>query len=94
MSNRRWTYGNLALLGDAAHTTHFTIGSGTRLAMEDAMVLASSLATHGEIEPALADYARTRRAAIAEAQRAASAARAGMSGCRATSTVTSRTSPG
>lgn len=71
VTNRRWTYGRIALMGDAAHTTHFTIGSGTRLAMEDAMVLADSLAAHGEIGPALAAYEQTRQAAIADAQRAA-----------------------
>ena len=42
--NRHWHVGNLVLLGDAAHTTHFTIGSGTRLAIEDSIALAESLA--------------------------------------------------
>ena len=54
--NRRWSVGNLALMGDAAHTTHFTIGSGTRLAMEDAIVLASALAQEPSVPAALAAY--------------------------------------
>ena len=37
--NERWCHGNLVLLGDAAHTAHFSIGSGTKLAMEDAIAL-------------------------------------------------------
>lgn len=69
--NRRWRAGRIALMGDAAHTTHFTIGSGTRLAMEDALTLASALASHGEIESALTAYEADRRAALRNAQRAA-----------------------
>ena len=44
VSNRTWRRGNTVLLGDAAHTAHFSIGSGTKLAMEDAIVLARTLA--------------------------------------------------
>lgn len=42
LTNRTWSHGNLVLLGDAAHTTHYSIGAGTTLAMQDAMVLANS----------------------------------------------------
>ncbi|MGH7500254.1 MAG: bifunctional salicylyl-CoA 5-hydroxylase/oxidoreductase [Longimicrobiales bacterium] len=43
VSNERWYDGNVVLVGDAAHTAHFSIGSGTKLAMEDAIVLAREL---------------------------------------------------
>ncbi len=50
------------LLGDALHTAHFSIGSGTRLALEDAIALDAALARHpGAIGDALADYEATRR---------------------------------
>ncbi|MET9320575.1 bifunctional salicylyl-CoA 5-hydroxylase/oxidoreductase [Streptomyces sp. NPDC003038] len=48
--NERWSHGNVALLGDAAHTAHFSIGSGTKLAVEDALALAE--AVRAEVERA------------------------------------------
>jgi anthraniloyl-CoA monooxygenase len=71
ITNRRWHLGNLALMGDAAHTTHFTIGSGTRLALEDAIGLATQLHEHGELESALAAYGEQRSAELLAAQRRA-----------------------
>jgi anthraniloyl-CoA monooxygenase len=71
--NRRWTRGNLALLGDAAHTTHFSVGSGTKLAMEDALALALAVAGPGTVPEALAAYAAERREAVARLQRVAEA---------------------
>ncbi len=53
VTNRTWHHGNLALMGDAAHTTHFTIGSGTRLAVEDAIGLATQLRERADIPSAL-----------------------------------------
>lgn len=71
--NEHWHVGRVALLGDAAHTTHFSIGSGTRLALEDAVTLADVLARHGGgadgVPAALAEYESLRRAAIQLAQR-------------------------
>ncbi|MEO4042258.1 benzoate-CoA ligase family protein [Hoeflea sp. CAU 1731] len=57
---RNWVAGRRVLLGDAAHTAHFSIGSGTRLAMEDAIALVRSLASHGDVDQALAAYQETR----------------------------------
>jgi 2-polyprenyl-6-methoxyphenol hydroxylase-like FAD-dependent oxidoreductase len=65
VTNRRWYAGNMVLAGDAAHTTHYTIGSGTTLAIEDAIALAGSLQQyHGEQELALQSYERQRKAAL------------------------------
>jgi anthraniloyl-CoA monooxygenase len=71
VTNERWHHGKVVLMGDAAHTTHFAIGSGTKLAMQDAIGLAEKLRGHESLEAALAAYGRERRAAIAPLQRAA-----------------------
>ncbi len=55
-----WVAGRAVLLGDAAHTAHFSIGSGTRLAMEDAIALVDALQQHHDVEAALAHYQQTR----------------------------------
>jgi anthraniloyl-CoA monooxygenase len=70
-----WRDGNVVLLGDAAHTAHFSIGSGTKLAMEDALALAACLHEHsGEgLTTALAAYEAERRPVVASTQRAAQA---------------------
>ena len=55
-----WVAGRYVLLGDAAHTAHFSIGSGTRLAFEDAIALVQALAAHKDLPHALESYQQTR----------------------------------
>jgi anthraniloyl-CoA monooxygenase len=69
--NETWHSGNAVLLGDAAHTAHFSIGSGTKLAMEDAIALAGALAAHDDLAAALKEYEAERRPVVASMQRAA-----------------------
>lgn len=71
LTNRTWHRDNVVLLGDAAHTTHYSIGAGTTLALEDAMALADALRDGPELGPALARYERERRAALLSVQSAA-----------------------
>ncbi|MFC9584301.1 bifunctional salicylyl-CoA 5-hydroxylase/oxidoreductase [Streptomyces yangpuensis] len=72
--NEHWSHGNVALVGDAAHTAHFSIGSGTKLAVEDALALAEALdASEGDVPAALTAYETARRPAVASTQRAAAA---------------------
>ena len=59
--NARWSHDKYVLLGDALHTAHFSIGSGTRLAMEDAIALDTALAAHRDVRDALAAYEAARR---------------------------------
>ena len=62
MHNERWWVHNSVLIGDALHTAHFSIGSGTRLAMEDAIALDKALtACPDDTSAALAAYETTRR---------------------------------
>lgn len=58
---RNWFAGRRVILGDAAHTAHFSIGSGTRLAMEDAIALVRALSTHADVDAALAAYQAERQ---------------------------------
>jgi anthraniloyl-CoA monooxygenase len=74
---RTWRHGNVVLLGDAAHTAHFSIGSGTKLAMEDALALAACLHEAAGQDPAVPEaleaYEAERRPVVASTQRAAQA---------------------
>ena len=66
--NKQWHAGHQVLIGDAAHTTHFTVGSGTRLAIEDAVALADALQADPSAA-ALAAYERQRRPVVEAVQR-------------------------
>jgi anthraniloyl-CoA monooxygenase len=67
-----WHHGNVVLLGDAAHTAHFTIGSGTKLAMEDAVALSQALQRHpADREAAMTDYELERQPVVERFQEAA-----------------------
>jgi 2-polyprenyl-6-methoxyphenol hydroxylase-like FAD-dependent oxidoreductase len=59
--NERWSHRNMVLIGDALHTAHFSIGSGTRLAIEDAIALTKALEAETDIAAALARYERERK---------------------------------
>jgi len=71
--NERWFHDNVVLLGDAAHTAHFSIGSGTKLAMEDALSLAACLHESPDLADALGAYEEERKAVVVSTQRAAQA---------------------
>ena len=64
VTNRRWSYDKVVLIGDALRTVHFSIGSGTRMALEDAIVLAGALGTRRDVAAALAEFERQRRPAV------------------------------
>ncbi|MGI5142423.1 MULTISPECIES: FAD-dependent monooxygenase [unclassified Streptomyces] len=70
VTNKTWYHGTTVLVGDAAHTTHFTLGSGTRLAIIDAIVLAHSLQKYLDVQDALREYDRHRRAELHPVQAA------------------------
>jgi anthraniloyl-CoA monooxygenase len=73
ITNATWHSGNVVILGDAAHTAHFSIGSGTKLAMEDSISLASALARRRwDLEAAFVDYELEREPYVERTQDAAS----------------------
>jgi anthraniloyl-CoA monooxygenase len=74
LRNRNWHHGNVVLLGDAAHTAHFTIGSGTKLAMEDAISLAGAFLRYpapADLEAALTHYELERQPVVERFQEVA-----------------------
>ncbi len=71
VSNERWVRGNVVLMGDAAHTAHFSVGSGTKLAMEDAIGLADALEQYDDLAVALECYESERRVEVLKLQNAA-----------------------
>jgi anthraniloyl-CoA monooxygenase len=75
VKNKHWHHENIVLLGDALHTAHFSIGSGTKLAMEDAIVLKSTLDASQSVPEALQAYEAARRPAVEKLQAAAETSR-------------------
>jgi anthraniloyl-CoA monooxygenase len=73
---RTWGHENVVLLGDAAHTAHFSIGSGTKLAMEDAIALARGFQRTGALEAAGDEYELERKPVVERFQEAADESRA------------------
>jgi anthraniloyl-CoA monooxygenase len=72
ITNASWCSGDVVLMGDAAHTTHFSVGAGTRLAIQDAAELAGQLTTHGpDLGTAVDAYDTRRRRALRPRQAAA-----------------------
>lgn len=71
VKNGQWVFGNTVLIGDALHTAHFSIGSGTKLAMEDAIALAGSFQRQNDTVGALSEFESSRKPYIEEYQAAA-----------------------
>jgi anthraniloyl-CoA monooxygenase len=68
---KRWHHGRTVLIGDAAHTAHFSVGSGTKLAMEDAISLVRHVTTTNDLDAALGGYHRERSVEVLKLQSAA-----------------------
>src|SRR5215213_2598997 len=64
VKNKNWFFENVVLIGDALHTAHFSIGSGTKLAMEDAIALAESFQENSDVHEALTHFTAKRRPVI------------------------------
>ncbi|HEV8310252.1 MAG TPA: TIGR03618 family F420-dependent PPOX class oxidoreductase [Methylomirabilota bacterium] len=71
VKNKHWSHRHIVLLGDALHTAHFSIGSGTKLALEDAIALAGCFAGQRRVEAALVEFQRVRKPVVDEFQEAA-----------------------
>ncbi len=69
--NEHWRHGHVVLLGDALHTAHFSIGSGTKLALEDSIALSKCLGAHADVEVALEEFQRVRKPVVEAYQAAA-----------------------
>jgi anthraniloyl-CoA monooxygenase len=64
VKNEHWHHERMVLIGDAAHAVHFSVGSGTMLAIEDALALVENLGQHGDCGAALEGFEQKRRPAL------------------------------
>jgi 2-polyprenyl-6-methoxyphenol hydroxylase-like FAD-dependent oxidoreductase len=64
VTNQRWSHGNVVLIGDALRTVHFSIGSGTRMALDDAIALAQAFAANRDVDAALREFEQARRPGV------------------------------
>ncbi len=71
VSNDSWVHENVVLIGDAAHTAHFSVGSGTKLALEDAIALVEALGREGDVALAMREYEAARKIEVLKLQNAA-----------------------
>jgi anthraniloyl-CoA monooxygenase len=71
VKNKNWVFENVVLIGDALHTAHFSIGSGTKLAMEDSIALAEAFQENAKVDEALKNFTEKRRPVIQDYQAAA-----------------------
>jgi anthraniloyl-CoA monooxygenase len=71
IKNQTWHHDNIVLLGDSAHTAHYSVGSGTRMAMEDAIALSQALEQHEDLEEAFVYYEQGREPITEAIQEAA-----------------------
>jgi anthraniloyl-CoA monooxygenase len=71
VKNRKWVHDNIVILGDAAATAHFSIGSGTKLALEEAIALFHSFENHHDVKEALTNYETTHKPIVEEYQQLA-----------------------
>jgi anthraniloyl-CoA monooxygenase len=67
----KWSHRHIVLVGDAAHTAHFAIGSGAKLAMEDAIALTEALSGYSDLDRAFLEYETARRTVVEAVQRSA-----------------------
>ena len=81
---RHWYLDNIAVMGDAAHTTHYSIGFGTKLALEDSITLAGAVAREGEVGAALRRYQHERIRDLRPPVETLASVSAGSSECPAT----------
>jgi anthraniloyl-CoA monooxygenase len=71
ITNEHWSHKNIVLMGDAAHTAHFSIGSGTKLALEDAISFANALQRNSDLGCAIEEYEAERKVEVLKLQNAA-----------------------